>query len=76
MTRDGHDPFRDPTDAARALLDTPNDLLDDDERAVLDRLDALDAQLDGDESDVLLLDGDESDVLLLDDDDAAADGRL
>jgi len=75
MTRDGHDRFRDPTDAARALLDTPDDLLDDDERAVLDRLDALDAHLDSDESDVLLLDGDESDVLLLDGDDDA-DGRL
>ncbi len=66
MTRDGHDPFHDPADAERALLDTPDDLLDDDERAVLDRLDALDAQLDGDESDVLLLDGDDDD----------ADGRL
>jgi len=65
MTRDGHDRFRDPTDAERALLDTPDDLLDD-ERAVLDRLDALDAQLDGDESDVLLLDGDDDDT----------DGRL
>jgi len=61
MTRDGHDP----TNAERALLDMPDDLLDDDERAVLDRLDALDAQPDDDESDVLLLD---------DDDDA--DGRL
>jgi len=61
MTRDGHDPFRDPTDTERALLDTPDDLLDDDERAVLDHLDALDAQLDGDESDMLLLDADESD---------------
>ncbi len=45
----------------------PDDLLDD-ERAVLDRLDALDAQRDGDESDVLLLDDD--------DDDDDADGRL
>ncbi len=78
MTRDGHDPFRDPADAERALLDMPDDLLDDDERAVLDRLDALDTQPDDDESDVLLLDDDdESDVLLLDDDDDDdADGKL
>ncbi len=49
MTRDGHDPFRDPTDAERALLDMPDDLLDNDELTALDRLDALDPELDGDE---------------------------
>ncbi len=58
MTRDGHDPFRDPTDAERALLDMPDDLLDNDELTALDRLDALDPELDGDEIDALLLDAD------------------
>ncbi len=67
MTREGHDPSREPSDAEQALLDTPDDLLDDDELAVLDYLDALDAQLDGDESD---------DAPLLDDESDDADGRL
>ncbi len=68
MTHEGHDPSREPSDAEQALLDTPDDLLDDDELAVLDYLDALDPQLDGDESDdAPLLDDDESDD---------ADGRL
>jgi hypothetical protein len=58
MTRDGHDPFRDPTDAERALLDMPDDLLDNDELTALDRLDTLDPELDGDEIDALLLDAD------------------
>jgi len=58
---DKRDPFHEPTDDEVAALDTPDELLDEDEVAALDHLDALDAQLDGDESDMLLLDADESD---------------
>ncbi len=69
---DRRDPFREPTDDELAALGTPDDLLDDDELAALDRLDVLDLapNSDGDESD-----GDEVDPLLLDEDDDA-DGRL
>ncbi len=55
MTAD-HTPFREPTDDERATLDAPDDLVDDDELTALDRLDALDPALDGDEIDALLLD--------------------
>jgi hypothetical protein len=57
MTAD-HTPFREPTDDERATLDMPDDLCDDDELTALDRLDALDPALDGDEIDALLLDAD------------------
>jgi len=64
MTREERDPFREPTDDELAMLDLPDDLLDDDELTALDRLDALEPALDGDEIDALLLDanaGDEED---------------
>ncbi len=55
---DRRDPFREPTDDEVAALDTPDELLDDDELAALDRLDARDPapDSDGDEFDTLLLD--------------------
>jgi len=55
---DRRDPFREPTDDEVVARDTPDDLLDDDERALLDRLDALDPEPDGDEGDAPLLDDD------------------
>jgi len=58
MTREERDPFREPTDDELAALDMPDDLRDDDELTALDRLEALDPEMDGDEIDVLLLDAD------------------
>lgn len=58
MIRDERDPFREPTDEELATLDRPDDLFADDELMALDRLDALDPELDGDEIDALLLDAD------------------
>ncbi len=57
MTAD-HAPFREPTDDELATLDLPDDLRDDDELTALDRLEALDPEMDGDEIDALLLDAD------------------
>ncbi len=45
MTRDGRDPFREPTDDELATLDRADDLRDDDELTALDRLDALDPEI-------------------------------
>jgi len=56
MTLEGCDPFREPTDDEMATLDIPDELLDDDALTVLNRLDALDPDLDGDEIDALILD--------------------
>ncbi len=58
MIPEGRDPFREPTDDEMAALDMPDDLCDDDELTALDRLDALDPEMDGDEIDALLLDAD------------------
>jgi len=57
MTTD-HTPFRAPTDDELATLDLPDDLCDDDELTALDRLDALDHELDIGDVDALLLDAD------------------
>jgi len=48
MTTD-HTPFREPTDDEMATLNMLDDLCDDDELTALDRLEALDPALDGDE---------------------------
>ena len=58
MTREERDPFREPTDDELATLDMPDDLRDDDELTALDRLEALDPEMGGDEIDALLLDAD------------------
>ncbi len=58
MTCEGHEPFREPTDDELATLNAPDELLDDDELMALDRLDALDPEMDGDKIDALLLDAD------------------
>ncbi len=58
MIREERDSFREPTDDELATLNMPDDLRDDDELTALDRLEALDPALDGDEIDALLLDAD------------------
>jgi len=65
MTLDGRDPFREPTDDELATIDMPDDLCDDDELMALERLDALDPELDIGDVDALLI--------LADDEDAASD---